>query len=57
MESCDLYQAWVAARDEADDAYQGWCRAPSTERRDAYSRYVAAADREGVAGDRFARAV
>jgi hypothetical protein len=55
MDDCDVYQAWVAARDEARDAYHGWCHAGASERRDAYSRYRAAADREDVAGDCFAR--
>jgi hypothetical protein len=54
MEPWDLYQAWVAARDDARTAYRGWCQAGPRERRDAYSRYRAAADRADVAGDRFA---
>ena len=57
MEPWDLYQAWVAARDEARSAYRGWCQAGTGDRRDAYSRYRAAADRADAAGDHFARCV
>ena len=55
MAPWDLYQAWVAARDEARSAYRGWCQADAHQRRDAYCRYRAAADREDVAGASFAR--
>ena len=45
----DIQHAWTAARDEAAAAYDGWCAAPWSRKRDAYAAYVAAADREEAA--------
>jgi hypothetical protein len=49
MNSQQLRQAWMAAREEALAAYRWWCDAATDERRFAYAVYVAAADREDAA--------
>jgi hypothetical protein len=51
----ERYQAWQAARDEARDAFRGWCAARVDDRRDAYAAHRAAADREDAAADSFLR--
>jgi hypothetical protein len=49
MNTDQLRQAWMAAREEALAAYRWWCDATTDERRLAYAVYVAAADREDAA--------
>jgi hypothetical protein len=44
-----IREAWLAARDEAADAYDAWCAAPQRAKREAYVVYRAAADREDAA--------
>lgn len=46
-----LWQAWELAREDASDACLGWREAGDEDRADAYSAYVAAADREAAAQD------
>ena len=46
---CEIYQAWHAAFDEAEDAFLAWCTAPLEQRGEAYLVYRAAADREDEA--------
>ena len=41
--------AWECARDDAHLAFRRWCEAPLRSKRDAYTAYRAAADREDVA--------
>jgi hypothetical protein len=41
--------AWMDARREAWRAYREWCAAPRTQKRSAFIRYRAAADREDAA--------
>jgi hypothetical protein len=45
----DRRLAWECARDDAHLAFRLWCAAPQDARRDAYTAYRAAADREDVA--------
>jgi hypothetical protein len=45
----DRRQAWECARDDAHLAFRLWCAAPLDGKRDAYTAYRAAADREDVA--------
>jgi hypothetical protein len=45
----DRRLAWECARDDAHLAFRLWCDAPRTSKRDAYTAYRAAADREDVA--------
>ena len=45
----DRRLAWECARDDAHLAFRLWCDAPLTAKRDAYTAYRAAADREDVA--------
>jgi hypothetical protein len=47
--SFDRRMAWELARDEAHLAFRLWCHAPTDRKRDAYTAYRAAADREDVA--------
>ena len=54
--ACELYQAWQAARDDADAALLDWSSAPPAGRADAYVAYRAAADREDAAAISFMRA-
>jgi hypothetical protein len=46
---CELYQAYWAAREEADMAVVAWCEAPYGAKREAFAVYRAAADREDAA--------
>jgi hypothetical protein len=50
---CEVYQAWQAAFDDAEEAFRSWSAAPARQRSDAYAAYRAAADREDVAADRW----
>ena len=45
----DRRLAWECARDDAHLAFRIWCEAPVRAKRDAYTAYRAAADREDVA--------
>jgi hypothetical protein len=45
----DSRQAWERARDDAHLAFRLWCHAPYGSKREAYTAYRAAADREDVA--------
>jgi hypothetical protein len=45
----DRRVAWEAARDEAHLAFRLWCHAPYGRKREAYTAYRAAADREDIA--------
>jgi hypothetical protein len=45
----DRRMAWECARDDAHLAFRLWCDAPLASKRDAYTAYRAAADREDVA--------
>jgi len=45
----DRRMAWELARDEAHLAFRLWCEAPYGAKREAYTAYRAAADREDVA--------
>jgi hypothetical protein len=45
----DRRLAWECARDDAHLAFRIWCEAPVRAKRDAYTVYRAAADREDVA--------
>jgi predicted kinase len=45
----DRRLAWECARDDAHLAFRVWCDAPLGTKRDAYTAYRAAADREDVA--------
>ena len=45
----ELYAAYRAARDEAQDALLCWCAAPGKRKRDGFAIYRAAADREDAA--------
>jgi hypothetical protein len=46
-----LWQAWELAREDASAARLDWWEAGDRDRADAYSAYVAAADREAAAED------
>ena len=48
---CEIYQAWQAARQDADDAFDDWCTSPVDRKAEAYAVYCAAADRENAATD------
>jgi hypothetical protein len=50
---CEVYQAWQAAAEDAENAFRAWCSAPSDGRAEAYAVYRAAADREDVAAERW----
>ncbi len=45
----DRRAAWETARDEAHLAFRLWCDAPYGAKREAYTTYRAAADREDIA--------
>jgi hypothetical protein len=49
LSSLDRRAAWESARDEARLAYRAWCETPYGGKREAYTAYRAAADREDVA--------
>lgn len=48
-EPCDLYDAYHAAREEAESALAHWSTAPSDMKADAFAVYRSAADREDAA--------
>jgi|tagenome__1003787_1003787.scaffolds.fasta_scaffold20555728_2 hypothetical protein len=50
---CEVYQAWHAAAEDAEEALHAWSAAPAHLRPEAYAVYRAAADREDVAADRW----
>lgn len=50
---CEIYQAWKAANEEAEDAFSAWRAAAYGEKGDAYAVYRAAVDREDVAAERW----
>jgi hypothetical protein len=45
----DRRMAWESARDDAHLAFRVWCHAPYGTKREAYTAYRAAADREDSA--------
>jgi hypothetical protein len=49
------YQAYEAARDEATVALWAWCAAPYGAKRQAFTAYRAATDREDAAADAWLR--
>ena len=49
LTTVDRRLAWECARDDAHLAFRLWCEAPRNSKRDAYTAYRAAADREDVA--------
>jgi hypothetical protein len=51
----ELYQAYRAARQEADAALGAWCAAPYGTKHDAFAVYSAAADREDAAAKAWLR--
>jgi hypothetical protein len=53
--SCELYQAYGAARQEADLALAAWCAAPYGAKGKAFVVYRAAADREDAAAQAWLR--
>lgn len=53
---CELYQAYEAARDEAELALAHWSTVPHHARREAFTVYRAAADRENAAAFGWLRA-
>ena len=50
---CDVYQAWKAASEDAEEAFVAWCAAAYGQKGDAYAVYRAAIDREDVAAERW----
>jgi hypothetical protein len=49
----DARLAWELARDEAHLAFHLWCHAPHGAKREAFTAYRAAADREDLAAARL----
>jgi len=49
----DARMAWELARDDAQLAFRLWCHAPYGTKRDAFTAYRAAADREDHAAARL----
>ena len=54
--ACELYQAWVAACEEAAAALMTWNAAPYGQKRVPYAAYRAATDREDAAAEAFMHA-
>ena len=52
-----LEDAWRFACQDAADAYGHWCVVPSAQRAEAYTVYLAAADREAAAADHLRAAL
>jgi hypothetical protein len=52
---CELYQAYVDARDDAACALADWWAAPYGAKREAFAIYRAAADREDAAAEAWLR--
>jgi hypothetical protein len=50
---CEIYQAWQAASEDAEEAYLAWCAAAYGQKSEAYAVYRAAVDREDVATERW----
>ena len=50
---CEVYQAWRAANEDAEQAFLAWCVAAHGHKAEAYAVYRAAADREDVAAERW----
>ena len=50
---CEIYQAWQAATEDADEAFLAWCAAAHGQKGDAYVVYRAAVDREDVATEQW----
>jgi hypothetical protein len=50
---CEIYQAWQAAHEDAEDAFRAWCASPFDRKSEGYAVYRAAADRENVAAERW----
>ena len=50
---CEIYQAWQAASEDAEEAFVAWCVAAHGRKAEAYAVYRAAADREDVAAERW----
>jgi hypothetical protein len=48
---CEIYQAWQAAQEDAQDAFLAWCAAAYGKKAEAYAVYRAAADREDIAAE------
>jgi hypothetical protein len=46
---CEYYQAWLAAFDDAEEAWLAWCAAPFRRKQEAATVYRAAVDREDAA--------
>jgi hypothetical protein len=53
---CECYQAWESAREETALALEDWRLAPRGARREAFTVYRAAADREDAAASAWLRA-
>ncbi len=51
--ACEIYQAWQAAFDDAQEAFLAWSAAPYGRKHEAYTVYRAACDREDAAADRW----
>jgi hypothetical protein len=49
LRPADLFDAWLFAETEASLALAAWMSAPVGEKRDAYTSYLAALDREAQA--------
>jgi hypothetical protein len=49
LSPCEIYQAWQAAWQDAEDAFQDWCSVGYGRKADAYAVYRAATDREDAA--------
>lgn len=50
---CEIYQAWQAANEDAEEAFLAWCAAAYGQKSEAYAVYRAAVDREDVASERW----
>lgn len=50
---CEIYQAWRAAQEDAEDAFRAWCASPFDRKSEGHAVYRAAADRENVAAERW----
>ena len=47
--TCEYYQAWLVAFDDAEEAWLAWCAEPYGRKREAYAAYRAAVEREDAA--------
>jgi hypothetical protein len=48
---CEIYQAWQAAQEDAQEAFLAWCAAAYGKKAECYAVYRAAADREDIAAE------